>query len=106
MNPTHLEKRQRGFTMVELMVALLIGLFLLGGLLTLVQDNRRTFSSQSQMAQLQDSERLAMSMMTDVIQQAGYFPDPTNNSAISTMLATTLPAPYGGTLLAGQAMYG
>ena len=47
-------RRQRGFTLIELMIALLIGLFLLGGLMTLVQDNRRSFSTQNQLSQLQD----------------------------------------------------
>jgi len=64
-------QRQSGFTMVELMVALLIGLFLMGGLMTLLQNNRKAFSSQSLLGQLQDSERLAMTMMTGVIQQSG-----------------------------------
>jgi type IV pilus assembly protein PilW len=91
---------QGGFTVVELMVALLIGLFLLGGLLTLVQDNRRSFASQNQLSQLQDAERMAMTMITDVIQSAGYFPDPTTNSA-------TLVMPANGTFIAaGQAIVG
>jgi type IV pilus assembly protein PilW len=91
---------QGGFTVVELMVALLIGLFLLGGLLTLVQDNRRSFASQNQLAQLQDAERMAMTMITDVIQSAGYYPDPTINSA-------TLLLPANGTFAAaGQAVVG
>src|SRR6266481_2526267 len=88
------------------MIALLIGLFLAGGLLVLVQDNRRVFGNQNQLAQLQDSERLALSMMTDVIQMAGYFPDPTSNSAQSTMNATsataTTPAMVAGQALTGQ----
>jgi type IV pilus assembly protein PilW len=93
-------RSQGGFTVVELMVALLIGLFLLGGLLTLVQDNRRSFASQNQLAQLQDAERMAMTMITDVIQSAGYFPDPTTNSA-------TLVMPANGTFAAaGQAVVG
>ena len=95
--------RQDGFTLIELMIALLIGLFLAGGLLVLVQDNRRVFGNQQQLAQLQDSERLALSMMTDVIQMAGYFPDPTSNSAQSTMLATTATTPA---MVAGQALTG
>jgi type IV pilus assembly protein PilW len=93
-------RSQGGFTIVELMVALLIGLFLLGGLLTLVQDNRRSFASQNQLAQLQDAERMAMTIITDVIQSAGYFPDPTSNSA-------TLVMPANGTFTAaGQAIVG
>jgi type IV pilus assembly protein PilW len=80
--PSH---RQRGFTMIELMIALLIGLFLMGGLLGILQSNKRAFTSQNQLSQLQDSERLAMMMLNDVIQQAGYFPDPTLNTALSTL---------------------
>jgi type IV pilus assembly protein PilW len=93
-------RNQGGFTVVELMVALLIGLFLLGGLLTLVQDNRRSFASQNQLSQLQDAERMAMTMITDVIQSAGYYPDPTANSA-------TLLLPANGTFAAaGQGIAG
>jgi type IV pilus assembly protein PilW len=72
--------------MVELMIVMVIGLLLMAGLLTLVQDNRRTFKSQNALSQLQDSERLAMSMLTDIIQQAGYFPNPTVNTATSAII--------------------
>ena len=92
-------RRQGGCTLGELLIAVLIGLFLLGGLMTLVQDNRRTFSSQNMLSQLQDSERLAMTMMTDVIQAGGYFPDPTTNTAISAL-------PVSGTIAAGQPFFG
>ncbi len=90
---------QRGFTLVELLVAMVIGLFLVGGLVTIVQDNRRSFSSQNQLSQLQDAERVAMTMITDVIQSAGYFPDPTTNTAVSAL-------PVAGVIAAGQPLYG
>jgi type IV pilus assembly protein PilW len=67
----------RGFTMIELLIALTIGIFLTGALLTIVQMNRTVFGNQSLLSQLQDNERLAMSMMSDVVQSAGYFPNPT-----------------------------
>jgi type IV pilus assembly protein PilW len=82
-----LRARQQGFTLVELSVALLIGLFLLGGLLTLVQDMHRTFGNQNQLAQLQDNERLAMTLITDVIQGAGYYPNPTFYTITSALPA-------------------
>lgn len=96
----HLRRHQAGFTLVELSVATLIGLFLLGGLLTLVQDMRRTFGNQNQLSQLQDNERLAMTLITDVVQAAGYYPDP----AVHTIL-TSFPAaaPF---VSAGQAITG
>jgi type IV pilus assembly protein PilW len=66
----------RGFTLVELMVAILIGLFLTGGLLTLVQTLKRTAGTQNAMSQLQDNERMAMTLIANVVQSAGYWPNP------------------------------
>jgi type IV pilus assembly protein PilW len=78
---------QRGFTLVELMVTVAIALFLLYGLVTIVQAVRRTSLDQQSLAQLQDQQRFAMTVLTDVIQAGGYFPDPT-----SWTPATSLPA--------------
>jgi type IV pilus assembly protein PilW len=91
---------ERGFTLVEILIALLIGLFLAGALITIVQTNRTVFGNQNKLAQLQDGERMALTMMTDVIQSAGYFPNPTQNT-----LDTSLPivAPFVAT---GQSVYG
>jgi type IV pilus assembly protein PilW len=89
----------RGFTLVEILIALVIGLFLMGALLTIVQANRTAFGNQNQLAQLQDSERMAMTMMADVIQSAGYFPDPTSNTLTSAFSPV---APF----VAGQSIYG
>ncbi len=72
----HAVRPQRGYTLVEVLIALTIALFLLGGLLTVTQNMRRAFGSQSQLAQLQDTERTAMTMITNVIQRAGYYPNP------------------------------
>jgi type IV pilus assembly protein PilW len=91
--------QNRGFTLIEILIALLIGLFLMGALLTIVQTNRTVFGNQSKLAQLQDSERMAMTMMTDVIQSTGYFPDPTTNTLTGSFTAV---APFA----AGQAIYG
>jgi len=81
------QRRQHGFTLLELMVAITVGLFLLGALLTVQQTNRSAFVSQNQLAQLQDNQRMAMSIMADVVQSSGYYPDPNVNVA-----ATILPA--------------
>lgn len=67
---------QRGFTLVELMVTVAIALFLLGGLLTIVQNVRQTYTNQQALVQLQDQQRFTMTVITDAIQAAGYFPDP------------------------------
>lgn len=89
----------RGFTMIELMIALTIGVFLLGALLTVVQTNRTVFGDQNKLARLQDSERMAVTMVSDVIQSAGYFPDPTANTVTTTLTAA---APFA----IGQSLFG
>ena len=85
-------REQHGFTLVELMVTVAIALFLLYGLVTIVDNVRRTSLDQQSLAQLQDQQRFAMTVLTDVIQAGGYFPDPT-----AWTPATSLPAaaPFG-----------
>lgn len=100
MNPKLLTRpAHQGFTLIEILIALTIGIFLTGALLTIVQSNRRVFGEQNQLSQLQDNQRMAVTMMADVIQSAGYFPDPVHNS-----LATALSV--AGPFAAGQSIYG
>ena len=74
---------QRGYTLIELSISIIIALFLMGGLLTLVMHTRNTSSTQIQMQQLQENERIAMTILANVVQEAGYFPDPTRNTNTS-----------------------
>jgi type IV pilus assembly protein PilW len=90
---TGIRSVQHGFTLLEILIAMFIGLFLVGALLTIVQTNRAVFGNQSQLALLHDSERMAMTLMTDVIQSAGYFSDPKTNT--SGLLAATGPFAVG-----------
>jgi type IV pilus assembly protein PilW len=85
------------------MVAIALGLFLIGGLLTLVQAMRRTATNQSGLSQLQDNERMAMQLITDVVQSTGYYTNPLTNSANTSFLVGT----YGpASFTTGQALVG
>lgn len=106
MSNTHFRNRARasrqaGFTMIELSVALVLALFLLAGLFTMEQSTRKTSTQQTQLAQLQDEERLAMTIMTDVIQAAGFFARPDAYTAV-----TALPSAAAPVFAAGQGIYG
>jgi type IV pilus assembly protein PilW len=92
--------RARGFTLVELMVTISIALFLLGGLVRIVQNVRLTYGNQQALAQLEDAQRFAMTVITDVVQAAGYFPTPVTETA-----AVALPA-VGLFGTPGQALFG
>jgi type IV pilus assembly protein PilW len=72
--PTAPRAPQRGFTLVELMVTVAIAVFLLFGLVKVVENIRGANSNQQALALLQDEQRFAMTVLTDVIQQGGYFP--------------------------------
>jgi type IV pilus assembly protein PilW len=99
-------QRQRGYTMIEITVALFIGLFLLAGLFTILQNTRRTSTTQTGLTQLQDEQRMAMSMLNDVIQNAGYFDANTYQTALTAWPATVAVAASGTSLAAGQALSG
>jgi type IV pilus assembly protein PilW len=101
----HGARRQRGYTLVEIMIALVIALFLLGGLGTLVAGTRRTGTNQMSLAQLQDEQRLAMSILTDVIQSAGTFDTNTYYTPQDAWPATTVAA-TGATMAQGQIITG
>lgn len=96
-------RTQSGFTLVELMIAIVIGLFLVGGLLTLVQAMKRTSVSQSGMSQLQENERMAMQLLTDVIQSTGYFPLTSASLTNTAQSIFTVAAPF---TVAGQSIVG
>src|SRR5262249_3850774 len=94
---------QRGRTLLEVMIAMTIALFLLGGVITMLGGTRAAAGTQRQLAQLQDNERLAMTLLTDVIQAAGYFPNPVANTAAGTLPAdATFASPGQG--LAGTSV--
>ena len=92
MSPLHLKSsasKARGFTLIEIMISLAIAAFLLGGLLTIVGYMNRTYQSQTSLAALQNHERVAMTLLGDVIQEAGYFPDPTTYQTNTTFPTAT-----------------
>jgi type IV pilus assembly protein PilW len=91
---------ERGFTLVELMVTVAIAMFLLAGLVTIVQNTRQTYANQQALAQLQDQQRFAMSLITAVIEAGGYFDNPTADTQISALVPV---APNFGS---GQAFWG
>jgi type IV pilus assembly protein PilW len=90
--------REHGLSLVEMLVAILIALFLLAGIVVVEQGVQMSYSQQNGLSQLQDQERFAMSVLASVIGTAGYYPNPQSNSQV-----TALPA--AGSFIAGQAIY-
>jgi len=101
-------RSQRGYSLIELSVAILIALFLIGGVLVVEQGVHRTYQDNSGIGQLQDEERFAMSLLTEVVQRAGYYPDPVDNTIVTALPAenTTTPQGAAAPLATGQYLFG
>ncbi len=97
---------QQGLSLVELMVAITISLFIALGLSLLYANMKSAFNSQDQMAQLQDAERLAVTMLTTTVQSAAYFPNPVANTRAVALPASATANPDGTSFAAGQGITG
>ena len=97
--PARPRARQCGFSLIELSVAMLVALFLMAGAFSILQSTRKASDAQTNLAQLQDDERIALTMITGVIEAGGYYPNPYSNS-INTQL------PASGSFQVGQIVYG
>ncbi|HOV97338.1 MAG TPA: prepilin-type N-terminal cleavage/methylation domain-containing protein [Thermomonas sp.] len=66
-----LQRRSQGFTLVELMIAMVLGLLVLGAALAVFQSNQRTFSSNEGQNRVQENARIAYEMMGRDIRSVG-----------------------------------
>lgn len=65
-------KQQRGFGLIELMVALVIGMIVVGGVLALFVSTLGSNASQMKMSRLNNELRMAMTSITRDMRRSGY----------------------------------
>ncbi len=63
-----------GFSLIELLVAMAIGLLILGAMYGVFNLHGKAFGIQEQIAEMQQTARVAMDIMTREIRMAGYDP--------------------------------
>lgn len=73
MNRFQLPKiiRSRGFTLVELMIAMLLGLLIIAGVISVFLSNKQSYRTNQALGEVQDGSRLAFEMLARDIRQAG-----------------------------------
>src|SRR5437868_5750126 len=64
--------RQEGFSLVELMIAITLGLMLMAGLVQMFLGSRVTFSTQQAISRVQETGRLAVEMISRDVRMAGF----------------------------------
>jgi type IV pilus assembly protein PilW len=65
--------RQAGLTLIELMVALTLGLFLTLGLILMMSDSSRTFKIQDDYARMQESAVASLRYLADSLRHTGFY---------------------------------
>ena len=66
------QSKQSGLSLIELMVGMIIGLFIMVGISSVYVGNKRSNMTSNELTQLQDNGRAVLQLLTDVIQHTAY----------------------------------
>ena len=77
-----------GFTLVEVMVAITISMFLIGGLVQIYSSSKKSSLLQQSLASFQESQRFALDLLSRDLRMAGFFNQnkPTNIKPVPKFL--------------------
>lgn len=109
-----------GLTLIELLVALVLGIFLIGGILSVFTSTQQSFRSTENLAKIQESARFAFEQMARDLREAGT--NPCGTKAVASVVRTGLVPPtvlpwwadwnsgtmvgYEGTVIGGNVSFG
>ena len=85
LRPCAGEGRNEGFTLVELMIAMTLGLIVVGGVVSVVLAGQQSYRTNEALSQVQESARTAFELMARDIRQAGVN-GCGNNSRVANVL--------------------
>ena len=83
--PTLRENRQKGFTLVEMIVAMAVTMIVMAAIFVTYKSQQDSYLSQEQVAEMQQNLRTAFYMMARDIRMAGY--DPTGDAGAGMVTA-------------------
>ena len=64
---------QKGLTLIELMIAMLLGVFLIGGILQIFISTKQSYRMQENLSRLQENGRFAMDFIARDMRMTGYW---------------------------------
>lgn len=82
-------QNQQGMTLVEVMVAMTIGLVLLGGVVTVLSSSQNTYRVNEALARMQENARYAFQLLSRDIRMAGYRGCAGDSVAVTNVLKAT-----------------
>lgn len=84
----NIKSKNKGLTLVELMIAMGLGLFLLAGAIQVLVSSKQTYQFNENLTWMQENARYAMTVLTKDIRMAGYWGCNNNSSSIANTLNT------------------
>jgi type IV pilus assembly protein PilW len=73
-------RSQKGLTLIEMMIAIVIGALVVGTVITIFISNVRSFRDNVAMSKLNQELRGVMTFISDEVKRAGYSADPDENA--------------------------
>ena len=89
--------RQKGFSLIELMVALVLGLLIVQAALSLFLSSSRNYGQDQKIAALQDEMRFAIAQLTQDVEMAGFWAPLLNPGNITLHADLTIGSDCGPT---------
>jgi prepilin-type N-terminal cleavage/methylation domain-containing protein len=80
---------QKGLTLIEMMIAMVLGIFVSSVIITVFSTNVRSNVQNMKMIRLNQELRGAMTFMVDELKKAGYSADPTNPAFMASLDVST-----------------
>ena len=77
------QRRQQGLTLVELMIAMAIGVLLLFGISLLFSQNRQSFRQNEEISRIQENARFAIAELSRDLAMAGFMAEMVDGSVIT-----------------------
>ena len=66
------QKNEHGFTIVEMLISVAIGMLIIGITVTMFNAQRKAFSLQEELSEMTQNARIAMNMISRDVRMAGY----------------------------------
>lgn len=67
--------KNKGYSLLEVLVAMVIGLFLLAGIATSYIQSKKSYLLRNDMSALEDNGRFALELITRIVEHTGYSPN-------------------------------
>lgn len=92
--PSPLQRHLQGLALIELMIAMVLGLVIIGAVTGVFLSNTQSFRTTKSLSQIQDSARLGFEVMARDIRQAGSVPCGNDVAITNILTAAQTAAPW------------